>query len=171
MSSPRFANDFTLVGQVTVTPESGIINVGEFSLGAAEDTLWVEVRTVSLPGPWSFSYGILGFQTSIGNELGRQKVWPSATPGTYRLTNYLAPSVQTGQITFEPRSYNLAWVRAGTPWTVEFYAKSGQSVSGVPDGPAFGTSATLGVLADLADKAVKYAINEGFARIRLLPRE
>lgn len=163
MGTPRFANDFTLVGQVTVTPESGIINVGEFSLGAAEDTLWVEVRTVSPPGPWPFSYGILGFQTSIGNELGRQKVWPSATPGTYRLTNYLAPTVQTGQITFEPRSYNLAWIKAGYPWTVEFYAKSGQSSLGGE--PAFGTRGTLTPVTQTDGNPIEWAIRDGFARL------
>ena len=164
--APRFANDFTFVGEVTVTPESGVINVGEFSLGFAEDTIWVEVRTVSPSGPWPFSFGILGFQTSVGNELGRQKVWPSDTPGTYRLTNYLAPTVQTGQLTFEPRSYNLAWVKAGYPWTVEFYAKSGESSLGGE--PAFGTRGTLGTIAEVGGRALEWVIKNGTARL-LLP--
>lgn len=164
-AAPRFANDFVLIGSVTVTPDMGLINVGAFSLGAEEDTLWVEVRQVSPAGPWPFSYGILGFETAIGHELGRQKVWPSPTSTTYRLTNYLVPSLQSGHITFEPRSYNLAWVKAGTPWSVQFWAKSGQSSLGGE--PAFGTRGTLGVLADISGAALEYAIREGFARISL----
>ena len=167
MFKPRFPTDFVQVGQITVTPDSGVINVGAFSLGAGEDTIWVEVQQVSPDGPWPFSFGILGFETTYGHELGTIKVFPSSTSSNYKLSVGLPPSVQTGVITFEPRSYNLAWVRAGTPWSLNFSARSGQSC-GVPgDGPAFGTRATLGVLGDLLNRGVSYAFGDAGARVRL----
>ena len=167
MPSPRFPSDFVQIGQITVTPDSGVVNVGGYSLGYGEDTIWVEVQQVSPDGPWPFSFGILGFATTYGNELGTIKIFPSSTSSLYKLSVGLPPSAQTGVITCEPRSYNLSWVRTGTPWSLNFSARSGQS-HGVPgDGPAFGTRATLGVLADLLSRGVSYSFGDDAARVRL----
>ena len=130
MVAPRFANDFVLVGDITVTPESETVNVGAFTLGAGEDILWVGIQQLSPAGPGPFSYGILGFKSANGFELGTQKAWPSPDLTVSRLSVGLAPALQTGFITFEPRSFNLRWVSQGTPWTLRFYARGGTSSSG-----------------------------------------
>ena len=134
--NPRFANDFVLVGDVTVTPESGTINVGAFTLGAGEDILWVGIQQLSPAGPGPFSYGIVGFKSANGFELGTQKAWPSPDLTVSRLSVGLAPALQTGFITFEPRSFNLAWVAAGTPWTLRFYSRGGTSSVSAPSAVA-----------------------------------
>ena len=74
---------------------------------------------------------------------------------------------RSGQLVFRPRSYNLAWIKNGNPWTLRFEAKVGSSSSG-GDVPSFGTRATLGVLTDVAGSVIDYAISEGVARV-LLP--
>lgn len=129
-ATPRFANDFVLVGDITVTPQSETVNVGSFTLGAGEDILWVGIQQLSPAGSGPFSYGILGFKSANGFELGTQKAWPSPDLSVSRLSVGLAPALQTGFITFEPRSFNLRWVSAGTPWTLRFYARGGTSGSG-----------------------------------------
>ena len=125
--SPRFANDFQLVGDVTLTPESDNVNVGTFTLGQGEDILWVGIQQLSPAGSGPFSYGILGFKSANGYELGTQKAWPSPDLSVSRLSVGLAPALQTGFITFEPRSFNLRWISAGTPWSLRFYARGGTS--------------------------------------------
>ena len=130
MVTPRFANDFVFINDVTVTPDDGILNVGTFTLGAGEDILWVGVQQLSPADPGPFSYGILGFKSANGYELGTQKCWPSGDLSVSRLSVGLAPALQTGFITFEPRSFNLRWVSAGTPWTLRFYARGGTSGGG-----------------------------------------
>lgn len=130
MAAPRFANDFVFVGDITVTPESETVNVGSFTLGAGEDILWVGIQQLSPVGAGPFSYGILGFKSANGFELGTQKAWPSPDLSVSRLSVGLAPALQTGFITFEPRSFNLRWVSQGTPWTLRFYARGGTSSSG-----------------------------------------
>ena len=142
-ATPRFANDFVLIGDITVTPESGTINVGSFTLGAGEDILWVGIQQLSPAGTGPFSYGILGFKTANGFELGTQKAWPSPDLTVSRLSVGLAPALQTGFLTFEPRSFNLRWVSAGTAWTLRFYARGGTS-SVSPDS---------GVVASFADSS------------------
>ena len=130
MAAPRFANDFVLVGDITVTPSDETVNVGSFTLGAGEDILWVGIQQLSPAGAGPFSYGILGFKSTNGFELGTQKAWPSPDLTVSRLSVGLAPAIQTGILTFEPRSFNLRWVSQGTPWTLRFYARGGTSGSG-----------------------------------------
>ena len=161
----RFS-DYSLVGELTVTPDDLNEVVGSFSMPEDHDTIWVRVTQLNPPGPWPWSYGILGWQTSSGYELGSIKCFGEQTGEVYRLGVGRPPLVRTGQLTFEPRSFNLAWVKNGYPWTLRFEAVSGESGFG-PSGasPVFGTRATLGVVSDLADFATGYAINEGFATI------
>lgn len=129
-AAPRFANDFVLVGDITVTPQSETVNVGAFTLGAGEDILWVGIEQLSPASDGPFSYGILGFKTANGFELGTQKAWPTPELSVSRLSVGLAPALQTGVITFEPRSFNLRWVSQGTPWSLRFFARGGTSGGG-----------------------------------------
>ena len=129
MAAPRFANDFVLVGDITVTPDDETVNVGAFTLGAGEDILWVGIQQLQPAGAGPFSYGILGFRSANGYELGTQKAWPSPELSVSRLSVGLAPALQTGFITFAPRSFNLKWVQAGNSWGLRFYARGGTSSS------------------------------------------
>jgi hypothetical protein len=153
----RFA-EYSLVGQVTFTPESLDTVIGDFSIGEDHDTIWVKVTQIGGNGPWPFSYGILGWQTAQGFELGSIKCYGEETGEVFRLGVGRPPLLRAGRLIFDPRSFNLAWVRAGTPWTLRFDAASGQSGSGSSDGDSGPrTGATLGVFADLADTRISYA--------------
>ena len=156
---------FVTVGEITVTPDDDEVVVGSFSMAVDDDTLWARVTQKSPAGPWPWSYGILSWRTSFGNELGSIKCFGDVNGEVFKLGIGLAPLERTGQLIFEPRSYNLAWTRNGYPWTLEFEAQSGSAVGVGP--PVFGTRATLGVLADIADLVVSYSISNGFASIVL----
>lgn len=159
--SERFTS-WTDLGSITFTPDDTDRVVGSFSLGPEDDTIWVRVESQTPPTPWPFSYGILGWKTSNGYELGSVKAYSDESGQVYRLGVGLQPVERTGVITFEPRGYNLAWVKRGYPWTLSFQAQSGSKEDGVP---SFGVRATLGVLADLAEAGVKFAIKEGIAYV------
>ena len=153
----RFA-DYSLVGELTFTPDDLNEVVGSFVMEEDHDTIWVRVTQLNPPGPWPWSYGILGWKTSQGYELGSIKCFGEQTGEVYKLGIGRPPLVRAGQLTFEPRSFNLAWVKTGYPWTLRFEAASGQSGLGQSGGDSvFGTRATLGVLSDLADTGITYA--------------
>ena len=123
---PRFTQ-WTDVGQVTVTPNSDQIAVGSFSMGADHDSIWVRITSLSATTPWPWSYGILSWKTTEGYELGSTKAYSATEGEVFRLGTGLQPVVRTGSITFEPRSFNLAWVKKGYPWSLKFQAQSGKS--------------------------------------------
>lgn len=157
------------IGELTFTPDDRTTVVGDFSMGPDEDTIWIKVTSLTSPSPWPWSYGILSWETSEGNELGSTKAYSEQVGEVFRLGVGLPPSQRTGRITFEPRSYNLAWIKQGNPWTLRFEAQSG-TTSNPPSFPDFGTRATLGVLSDLVSAGVSYAITGNFATIKLLPK-
>ena len=150
----RFS-DYVEVGRVTFTPNDRDVVVGDFSIGENHDTIWIRVTQENDNGPWPFSYGILGWQTSQGYELGSIKCYGEQTGEVFRLGIGRPPMVRDGRFTFDPRSFNLAWIRAGTPWTLRFQASSGIGSSSGDSGSR--VRATLGVLSDLADTRITYA--------------
>ena len=165
--SERFS-DYSLIGELTVTPDDLDQVVGAFSIGEDHDTIWIRVTQVNDDGPWPFSYGILSWKTAQGYELGSVKAYGELAGEVYRLGVGRTPQFRDGSLTFDPRSFNLAWVKTGYPWTLRFEAASGQSSAGQsPGDPAFGIRATLGVLADLSDTGVSYAITDSIAKILL----
>lgn len=123
---PRFTQ-WTDIGQVTVTPSSDLIAVGSFSIGADHDTIWVKVISLTPSKPWPWSYGILSWKTTEGYELGSTKAYAATEGEVFRLGVGLQPVVRTGSLTFEPRSFNLAWVKKNNPWTVKFQAQSAKT--------------------------------------------
>jgi len=167
----RFSG-YQFVGELTFTPDDLTTVVGSFSIGPEDDTIWIRVTSQTSPTPWPWSYGVLGWRTEQGHELGSCKAYSDQAGQTFKLGVGLVPQLQSGEITFQPRGYNLAWVKKGNPWTLTFEAQSGKSNSGsVPDLPSFGTRATLGVLSDLVGAGVSYAITGSdtpYAVIRLL---
>ena len=158
-----------LVGELTFHPDDADRVVGTFSIGEDHDTIWVRVTSKTAPTPWPWSYGILGWKTAQGYELGSTKAYSEQVGEVFRLGVGLPPLERSGILTFEPRSYNFAWIKQGNPWTLKFEAQSGTS-SSPPAGGSFGTRATLSVLSDLASAGISYAISGGVATIKLLPR-
>ena len=108
-----------------MTPDDTDRVVGSFSLQEGDTHLWVRMRSLSQPDPWPWSYGILGWKTTQGYELGSIKAYSATESEVFRLGNGLPPVERSGVITFEPRSFNLAWVKRGNPWTLNFQAQSG----------------------------------------------
>ena len=162
----RLADSWILVGERTFTPDDEAGVIGGVSLSEEDDTIWVRITNLNAPGPWPWSYGILGWQSSQGYELGSIKCFSDSVGEVTKLGVGLRPVDRSGELVFRPRSYNLAWIKNGNPWTLRFEAKVGSSSSG--DVPSFGTRATLGVLTDVAGTVIDYAITDGVARI-LLP--
>ena len=121
------------LGTITVGPDSGEIAVGSFSLNEGDDTLWVEVQRTSPDQGWPWSYGILSWRTAFGNELGSCKAYAAKAGEIYKLSVSRAPRSTTGTIYYEPRSFNLAWVKKGYSLTLAFSATSGVATA-VPAG-------------------------------------
>ena len=160
----RFAG-WQPLDSLTVTPDDDVCVVGSFSIGPDDDTIWIRMESESPPTPWPWSYGILGWKTDQGYELGTVKAYSDQSGQVFRLGVGLQPVERTGVITFQPRSFNLKWVREGNPWTLSFKAQAGSGSDGTA--PLFGTRATLGVLADLAELGVSFAIKNGIAAVAL----
>jgi hypothetical protein len=113
------------VGTITVSPGDNVVEVGAFELAEGADTLWVRMTNTGTPGPWPWSYGILSFKTDEGQPLGSIKAYNSFNGEVFRLGVGLPPSMRAGVLTFEPRGFNMAWIKQGNPWTLKFEAQSG----------------------------------------------
>ena len=121
------------VGTHTFVPEDDVVTVGAFTLGENDDTIWVDITQDQVTGPWPWSYGILGFRSAFGYELGTVKAFSKPEGVIQRLGIGRAPLERSGVITFQPRSFNLAWIRQGNPWKLTFSAESGVTAgAGVP---------------------------------------
>ena len=129
MSDLRFT-DWTTVGQRTFTPNDFRAVIGSFSMGADHDTLWVRITQLSDQpnNPWS--YGILSWKTSNGYEIGSEKVYGQTASEVFRLGIGRPPYERNGSITFDPRGFNLGWLRSGYPWALRFQAASGTTSGG-----------------------------------------
>lgn len=122
----RFAT-WTDLGTTTFGPNDTEVNVGPVTLVEGADTLWVRVTQMSGPTPWPWSYGIASFQSVEGRSLGSVKAFGHPSGEVVRLGVGLSPLVRDGSLRFEPRSFNLAWVRNGHPWQLNFEVRSGVS--------------------------------------------
>lgn len=131
-SGLRFT-DWSVVGTRTFTPDDLNEVVGSFVMGENDDTLWTRITLLSPATPWPWSYGILGFKTSNGYELGSVKAYPEVDSEVFKLGIGRPPYVRAGELTFEPRSFNLAWIRNGYPMSLKFECSSGTTNSGSSD--------------------------------------
>ena len=156
---------------VTVTPSTpDPVVITDLDLSPEDDTIWIHVTSAADVDscPWPWSYALLTWVTAEGRELGTTKIHGACDGEVFRIGVGRAPSLRTGSVRVYPRSYNLAWVNLGHPWTLTFKFQTGKSVEGAP---ALGTRATLGCLADLIDFGVTYAFGDsGFATVKLLPK-
>ena len=125
--------DWSTVGERTFTPDDLNEVVGSFVMGENDDTLWTRITLLSPAEPWPWSYGILGFKTSNGYELGSVKAYPEVDSEVFRLGVGRPPYERSGVLTFEPRSFNLAWIRNGYPMSLKFECASGVTGGGSTD--------------------------------------
>lgn len=121
---PKFAT-WTDLGTYTFGPNDQVVDVGAVTLVEGADTLWIRVTQMSGPTPWPWSYGIAAFQSIEGRSLGSVKAFGTPSGEVVRLGVGLPPLVRDGRLLFEPRSFNLAWVRNGNPWQLNFEVRSG----------------------------------------------
>ena len=140
------------LGSLTFTPDDTDRVVGSFSLDQGHDTIWIRVESETPPTPWPWSYGILGWKTSRGYELGSCKAYSDEAGIVYRLGFGLPPVERTGVITFEPRGFNIAWIKKGNPWTLTFAAQSGTTSDGGSGSETFG--AVVNSFVDTADNGL-----------------
>ena len=125
--------DWSVVGTRTFTPDDLTEVVGSFVMGENDDTLWTRITLLNPATPWPWSYGILGFRTTNGYELGSVKAYPEVDSEVFRLGIGRPPYERTGLLTFEPRSFNLAWIRNGYPMSLKFECASGTTGGGSSD--------------------------------------
>lgn len=109
-----------LIGSATITPNTVEAEVGPIEVPTFGG-IQVKVRQVE-PTPFKWGYGLLSYRSLYGLELGTVKVWPRL-----EFTNYLLGPGQSvadniGVLVLEPRTWNLRWVKAGFPLTVEVLA-------------------------------------------------
>ena len=97
--SLRFS-DYTVVGEVNLTPDSVGSVVGAFSLDEGHDTIWIRVTQLNGDGPWPFSYGILSWKTTQGSELGSVKAYGETDSEVFSIGVGRPPLLRTGFITF-----------------------------------------------------------------------
>jgi hypothetical protein len=152
------------VGSISVGPQDKEVSVGSFSMEPDDDTIWIRMTQTSPATKWNYSFGLLTWRTSFGQELGTVKVFGDTDSEVFLLGVGLPPLERDGVFIFTPRLYNRQWISVEVPplWGLSFEAQSGKASDGPP---VFGTRATLTVLADVAGEAFSYAIANGFARI------
>ena len=147
------ASRFVQTYDLTVYPDTNSpVDIGEFVLGAEDDTIWVKVTSAPQSGcPWPWSYGLLTWISDNGRELGTVKINGVCEGEVFRLGVGRTPSVRTGRLSFTPRSYNLAWVKLGHPWTLTFEAVGGVTNGG---GGSQSVGAVVNSFVDIADNGL-----------------
>ena len=140
--------DWQTVGTRTFAPNDLSEVVGSFSMGEDDDTLWVRITQLNGQVPQVFSYGILSWKTTNGYELGSTKAYGETESEVFRLGIGRPPYERTGELTFEPRGFNLGWIQNGYPWTLKFEAASGQTSGG---GGGLRAGAVINSFVDTAD--------------------
>ena len=118
--------------------------IGSVSLQPGEDTIWVRITQNQPTGPWPWSYGILGWRSAFGYELGTTKAFAEPQGAVQRLGVGLQPVERTGVLTFEPRSFNLSWIKKGNPWSLTFEAQTGVQVEAGGGSVTFGVTSAFG---------------------------
>ena len=143
--------DWQTVGTRTFAPDDLTEVVGPFSMAADHDTLWVRITQLNTSPNSPWSYGILSWKTSNGYELGSTKAYGEIESEVFRLGIGRPPYERAGQLTFNPRGFNLGWIKAGYPWTLRF-----EAASGTTSGSGGGTraSAVINSFVDSADNGL-----------------
>ena len=123
------------LASLSISNVDHFIEVGEVILPDGHDVLWFRVVQTGGPSPWNFSYGLLSWITDEGRELGTVNVYPHSEGEVFRLFNGRKPSFNTGLVSFEPRNYNLAWLKtSGLTLDLDIFWDSGTSSGGIGEG-------------------------------------
>ena len=117
--------DWSSLGEITVRPGDKAIVVGSFTIETGDDTIWIDVQSLSPEYPWPWSYGIISWQTSFGREFGSAKAYTERAGEVVPIGVGRQPRSRIGSIIYEPRSFNLAWVKKGNPLSLSFSVASG----------------------------------------------
>lgn len=141
------------VGSIGVTPKDQDVFVGEFTLGEGHDTLFFRVTQTSPGNVWNYSFGLLTWRSTFGQELGTAKVYGSTTGECYSIGIGLSPVVRTGSVYFTPRAYNRRWIDIEDPpvWRLEIEAQSAKT-AGVP--VPSGVGAVINSFVDSSDNGL-----------------
>lgn len=126
---------FAVVGTIGVSPTDREVLVGDFDLAEGHDTIFLRVTQTSPPDDWTYSFGLLTWRSSGGQELGTVRVFGSKWGENYRLGIGLPPLVRSGSIYFRPRSYNRNWIAIDEPpiWVLEVEAQSAKTAGSGAD--------------------------------------
>jgi hypothetical protein len=138
-----------LVGRVTVSPLDDLVTVGPIEVPVAGGFEF-SVRQVE-PTPFRWGNGLVSYISSQGRELGTVQVWPKPDRESYYIGANLTALDNSGVLVFEPRLWNLKWVRAGFPLVLEFLADLASDLP--PDrfrAPGFGRVSGAPLVLELA---------------------
>jgi len=159
---------FTAVGSINVGPTSTKVLVGTVEVPAQGIELRVIQTSSNLYS--TLSYGLAYLKTSAGRDYGTIKVYGHQEGEDYRMGEGLSGEVGTAQLWFEPRSYNLRWIKAETPpvWSLSFLAQPAvlSGDSGDSGGSPFGIN-WLGSFADVAGSPVGTTVTNGLIQLVL----
>ena len=153
-------SDWVSLGEITVKPNDLSVIVGSFSIEENDDAIWFNVTQVSPHTAWPWSYGVLSWETSDGRELGSVKAYTETSGEVVRLGVGRKPRSRVGSVIYEPRSFNLSWVKKGNPLTLAFSAASGSTASV----PAAGEG---GVAFSVVDGSWAYKAETGLVQLVL----
>lgn len=109
-----------LIGRAVVGPFDDLVEVGPIEVPTSGGFAF-SVRQVE-PTPFRWGNGLVSFVSSQGRELGTVQVWPKDERENYYIGANLVAVDNVGTLVFEPRLWNLRWVRAGFPLELEFLA-------------------------------------------------
>ena len=151
---------FTTVGEFSVDPTDSLVEVGSFDLEEGDDTIWFEVQRTSPDQGWPWSYGLLSWRSSFGLELGTCKAYCSKEGEIYKLSVGKTPRSLKGTVYYEPRSYNLAWIKKDYTLTLSISADAGVSAGQRLD---LGGNVTYPVVGG----SWEYAADSGLLRLKL----
>jgi hypothetical protein len=111
---------WSLIGTASFSPSSEEVTVGPVTVPESGGVA-VKVR-LATPAPFQFGYCLLSYRSAFGRELGTIRVWPRAESTVYWLGEELNVLDASGVFVIEPRAWNLRWVEAGFPLSVQVLA-------------------------------------------------
>jgi len=100
------------IGTVYVSATTNRATVGRFNGNLVNGLLLLQVQTLNPSVIQGLAFGIFSFIDDDSNirTLGDVKYYPKAEPTTIAL-GYGNRSTASGVVIFEPRAYNLAWIK------------------------------------------------------------
>ena len=138
------------IGTVYVSATTNRATVGRFNGNLVNGLLLLQVQTLNPSVIQGLAFGIFSFIDDDSNirTLGDVKYYPKAEPTTIAL-GYGNRSTASGVVIFEPRAYNLAWIKRtgdGAFWGLNVETENtGASVPGFT--PAGFADGALGLIA------------------------